>query len=63
MNSVSLQLQQYRALKAQVNAESDKTVTDILVRHPGKTDYFYKLMKRWESSYLTQTPAKVHETA
>lgn len=52
MNNVSLQLQQYRALKAQatsVRAEADASI----LRHPEKTDYFQKLMQRWEASYLS----------
>lgn len=52
MNNVSLQLQQYRALKAQATHAPLNTDTNVLERHPEKTDYFHNLMLRWEASYL-----------
>ena len=64
MNNVSLQLQQYRALKAQATSESAVVVdTDGLARHPEKTDYFRHLMQRWEANYMPNRVAHdVNET-
>lgn len=55
MNNVSLQLQQYRALKAQSSnaVEADPA---ILARHPEKTDYFHRLMQRWQDTYREHMP-------
>ena len=61
MNNVSLQLQQYRALKVQATAVPVEADAAIL-RHPEKTDYFHQLMQRWEASYLNRA-VRVDETA
>jgi hypothetical protein len=57
MTSVSEQLHQYRAMKAQDGAvpATDAAETLVMERsHPNTTDYFRNLMSRWQKDYLTR---------
>ena len=57
MNNVSLQLQQYRALKGSAAGRAvEKTDASILHRIEN-TDFFRQLMQKWKMGYLAAEAA------